>query len=313
MKRLLNISGLFALGAVLLSSALYGQHQDEALPPRPVALSVGFSSRIFFDANRDDARAITEVWVKTLIRELNETVEEPGAETAVFNDSSEMIRALRAGGVDLLILLPLEHLEIRKAVPLEPILTGVAGVDVAYKYILLVRRDMGIGDLHQLKERELVVDMATRGNIPQMWLDTVLMKNGLPDSQDLFGRITEVNKSRQAVLAVFLGRADICLVSRQAFETMVELNPQLRRELEILAESPDLTVGLVCARKAIYDKYKGLIQEGLVALNTKPQGRQLLTIFRLNALVPFEPVHLERILVLLEEYSRLKPDPATDR
>ena len=293
--------------AVLLSADLYAQREDEALRAEFVSLTLGFSDRMFYDVDPNDARAITRVWIETLIRKINSAVEDPGSKTIIFHDLPSIIRTLQAEEVDLLILPPLEYLRIEQEVPVEPILTGVVGETFPYEYILLVRRNRGSESLEGLRGKKLVLD--GKGSIPRMWLDTFLLKDGLPESRAFFDTIKEVNKTSQAVLPVFFGQADACLVPLQSFETMVELNPQLAEELTALITSPGFCIGLVCARQDVYEKYKAFIQEGLSVLNTEPQGQQLLTIFRLDQALLFEPVHLEAVRKLVEEYNRLIPRP----
>ena len=60
------------------------------------------------------------------------------------------------------------------------------------------------------------------------------------------GEVREVEKTSPAILAVLFGQADVALVRRQAFETMVELNPQLETDLEVVANSPDYLPTVTC-------------------------------------------------------------------
>lgn len=306
MKRILVIFPYFA--AILLSANLYAQRGEDESRAELVALTVGFSDKVFYDVSVTEARAATKIWIKKLIESINQKVEDPGAKTIVFHDLPSIARALRAREADLLILVPLEYLELRKEVPLEPILTAIPGETLTYEYILLVRRDREFEDVDQLAGKELVmIDMWTRAAIPQFWLDTFLLKEGLPESRDFFSPVRKVDKNSQAVLLVFFGQADVCLVPLQTFKTMVELNPQLDRELVILARSPGFCYGLVCARQDVYEKFKDLIQEGLSIFSTDLRGQQLTTIFRLDELVPFQPDHLESVRKLTQEYEDLKP------
>lgn len=298
--------------ATILPMDLYAQREDEALRAELVALTVGFSDRMFYDVDANDAQAITRVWIEALIRKINSEVEDPVSKTIIFHDLPSIIRRLQAEEVDLLILPPLEYLTIRQDVLLEPIITGVVGETFPYEYVLLVRRNRGPENLGQLRDKKLVLarrarhDIGSKRGLPQTWLDTSLLKSGLPESRDLFNTIEEVNKTSHAVLPVFFGQGDACLVPLRTFETMVELNPQLGEELTALITSPGFCIGLVCARKDVYEKYEGFIQEGLSALSTEPEGQQLLTIFRLDQVIPFEPVHLEAVRKLVEEYELLK-------
>ena len=139
------VAGLLA---VLPFAPVYAQPDDRALRSEVTSLTVGFSDKIFYDVDVNSARAITEVWIRTLIKSINRTVGEPGAGTMVFSDLSSIVEALHAGSVDLLILLPLEYLEIRKKGPVECLLTGVTGGP--YEYVLLAHRHSGLRELRQL-------------------------------------------------------------------------------------------------------------------------------------------------------------------
>ena len=133
----ISIASLSCFVAILLFSDLYAQRKDEDARSGLVALTVGFSDKIFYDVSVNDVRAITEIWTRTLIKRINETAEDPKAKAVVYHGLPSIVRALRAGEVDLLILLPLEHLEIGTQVPLEPILTAIPEETFTYEYILL--------------------------------------------------------------------------------------------------------------------------------------------------------------------------------
>jgi ABC-type phosphate/phosphonate transport system substrate-binding protein len=91
----------------------------------------------------------------------------------------------------------------------------------------------------------------------------------------------------QTVLPVFFESADACLVTRQASETMCELNPQLRRRLLVLAVSPKLFAAFfgVQVQKDAPDAVKSKIRQALLGYYDTPGGRQILTLFQSNRLI----------------------------
>jgi len=232
--------------------------------------------------------------------------EEWRVETAIFSGQSSLIRALKADETDFLILLPLEYLEISEEISLRPVWTVTTEGRASYEYALLVRKDEGTNGLGHLAGKGLVIAKGGKGRIPEMWLNTVLLSEGLPEMGDLFGSIKEVDKPSQALFPVFFGQRDVCLVPLRTFWTMAELNPQLRESLVVLLRSPAFCRGLMCSTEEVYEQYRPIFEGTLAGLNTDPQGRQLLTIFRADEIVRFEPVHLESVRELMGEYERLK-------
>ena len=224
MKRLLRTC--FATVMTILLMRDVGVYAD------PEELRMGFSDNVFQDVIKSDAQAITKICAEGMLGGMYE--EEWQAKTMIFSQVTSIVEALRADEVDFLILLPVEHLEISRVVPLKAIWTVVVGGVVSYEYVLMVRRDSAIGDLAHLAGRKLVMDTGGKGRIPQMWLDTILWNSDLPGSEGFFGSIKEVAKPAQALLPVFFGEADACLIPYQTFHTMVELNPQLAEQVMIL-------------------------------------------------------------------------------
>lgn len=290
---------------ILPPSMLYAQ------PERPIesgVLEVGYSANLFHNVDINDARAATKVWAEILIRRVGEEAE---AETLILDDLPSIVRAINAKRIDLIMLLPLEYIqvkdEIRDEVSLEPLVVGAIEGEVEDRYVLLVHRQGGLRDLDQLKDRKLVLETGGKGSIPRVWIDVLLQRNNLPASKEFFGNVEEVTKISQAVLPVFFRQADACIVLLKAFETICELNPQLEAELTVMAASPGFCRGIVCARKDIYEKrLKGLLSESLISLHTEPRGQQLLALFHTDQLVPFKPAYLEDVLTLIEEYGALK-------
>jgi hypothetical protein len=76
-----------------------------------------------------------------------------------------------------------------------------------------------------------------------LWLDTQLLRQQLPPSHSFFRSVKLVENASQAVLPVFFRQADACLLPRWSYDTMVELNPQVKEQTTILVHSPLLARG----------------------------------------------------------------------
>jgi phosphonate transport system substrate-binding protein len=175
--------------------------------------------------------------------------------------------------------------------------------------LLLVRDDSGITRIEQLRGKSLMVDTGQQGTIPMKWLDSIMAARGSANAQGVFSSISKYTKGNQAVMPVFFRQADACLVGRNHYDTMVELNPQLGRQLRILERSPGFVTGILAMRKdnrnPICDDVVKMLQE----MHTEPMGKQLMTLFRINRLIPFKPEHLVSIEKVLRD-RRGKADSA---
>ena len=305
MPRLLTSSALLAI-AVLLSLGPPAWSQKEAPPGGGDLLRIGYSSRLFYDVDANDALVATREWVRNLIRESGGKGE---SETFIFPDQPAIVKAVNTAKVELVVLLPEEFVLIRDQAPdLEPMGTCVNRERLGYRYGLLVRKDGGITRLPQLKRlkpRRLALDTGDKGSLPRMWMDILLKKEGMPEAGAFFDEIREFRKTSQAVLSVFFGQADACIASLETFETMADLNPQLGREIQVLASSREVVRDLICVRKSFRSDYRKRVEDVIYTFDSRPNGRQFLSMFHVDRIVPYDPAHIQGVLDLFRDYEAL--------
>ncbi len=87
---------------------------------------------------------------------------------------------------------------------------------------------------------------------------------------------------------------------------MAELNPQLERELMILEESPPILNCIIAFREGISSSRKELFRKILGTLDQNTEGQQLLTLFKMTKLVPYQHHYLVPIEKLYRENHDLK-------
>jgi ABC-type phosphate/phosphonate transport system substrate-binding protein len=283
---------------VLCSAA---DEEGEATGRKPT-LIVGYSSKLFFDVDTNDAEAATKVWTGMLVKKMGSF---GSSETVIFPDLSSVEKSLKEKSVDIVVLFSQELVEIRNKVHLEPVFAADYGRNFYHDQLLIVRADSGLSNLGDLKGKSLVIEIGQKGTLPMLWLETLLLREGVQKAQAYFSTTREAARAAQVILPVFFGKADACVVGRFSFETMVELNPQVGKVLKVIARSPGFLSGVVCMRKDFYDKYKDTLETTLKAFSTEPQGKQIMTLFKINRLVPYKPEYLETVESLLREHLDL--------
>jgi phosphonate transport system substrate-binding protein len=268
------------------------------------SLAIGYSASVFSNVDHTDAKAATKVWADMIMRRKGATVE---SETMVLKDLPALEKALAGKKVDLIFLLPQQYLEVRDRLPIVPLVISAPREGLYEEFVLLVRKDSAVSTLRELRKKQLNVETDQKGTLPLMWLETLLMKEGkLMDAKQFFASVKATRKPSQTILPVFFRQADGCVVTRASFNTMAELNPQLLKEIRVIAVSPPFVTAIGCLRKDYYEKYNSLLTEHLVNLHEDPQGKQILTLFGKGRLVLFKSPYLASVEALVKEHDAFR-------
>ena len=266
-------------------------------------LLVGYSSRVFVDVDLEDAKAVTNLWTDILTRQSGYKA---GANVTIYQDLQTLEKDVKAKKSDLLVVMACEFLEIKSRVTLDPILVSEFENGVYEEMVLLVRKEKNISSFSNLRHKPIAIPKGLFMTTCQLWLETCLMREGILNPKTFFSNMKEVQKPSQAVLQVFFKQVDACIVNRNAFTTMIELNPQVGKELMPVVTSPGIPGGVVSIRVDLDDQDKKSIFDTLTAMHTNPQGKQLLTFFRKKRLVPFKAEYLRTIEDLVKEHHDLQ-------
>jgi phosphonate transport system substrate-binding protein len=284
--------------AVIITAALPAGRAACAESGTSDTLVVGFTAAHFSDINRSDAVAAMRVWIETVIETRGLGI---GAEAVIYNDVESLMAALQSGTPDLMILLTPEFFSLELREYLDPRYVSVRGPGVGEYYLLVVQKDVALKSASDLEGRTLIIKEGARMSLAEEWFQRFLTDSGLPGPGNLFENVKhEVSLSR-TILPVFFGKADACLVTRNGFEMMCELNPQLRQRLVPLATSPRLVPSVTCLRNGFDTSIRDEVVDALGALHEDPKGQQILSIFGVDRLVPFEPQYLTPVCDLLEK------------
>ena len=266
----------------------------------PIRLAI--SESMVSDVNINDARAAMLIWLKRMEADLNISVE---VNPRVFDSPEEIVRRARANQFDTVALNVVEYRQIADVLDPSQIVaeSGVGGPE---QYILLAKRTGGIQRLADLRGRRLCEWKSVKMCLGPMWLSSVLDEGHFGLAEQFFGSTTAETKASRVVLPVFFGQVDACLTTKRSFDTMSELNPQVARDLAVIAISPSLVVTFYIFHK----NYRGMSREKFAKvyadLPATAAGRQLATLFQFEKLVPQDIGCLAPALAILEKSERAR-------
>jgi phosphonate transport system substrate-binding protein len=273
------------------TSALAGE-ADKKSPDGEKPLVVAFTPQAFFNVDPRDAIGAARVWINNADRKMGNSTE---TTVLYLTTQPDVERALARNEVDILVAIADEFINLRDSFGLLPVLSTDYGKNFYDELLLLVRADSGISKVEQLRGKSLRIEGGQKGTIPMRWLKSLLEEKASTTPREFFGNISDFPKPNQTIMPVFFGQADSCIASRTSFETMAELNPQLSRKLKPLERSPGFATGIIAVRKLVQNRRRDALIDAIQDMDRDPKGRQVLTIFRINRLVPFRAEHMSSV------------------
>ena len=173
-----------------------------------VDLNICYSPETIIQLGTDvrDAEAAMRVLTTAAVREMNLPI---GNVTHIIRDPNEVVDKLSSGEIDGLGITALEYLDLKDRVPLEPIaVTSNFGAEYE-EYLLLINRNEGVKGLGDLKGKHLMIQRRLERSIATIFINTLLMKHGFPESKEFFGAInSQVKPSLKCPDIGDIGRPD---------------------------------------------------------------------------------------------------------
>ncbi len=303
-----TISGLML---PIISTAFFLNLSNPALPnsfdvrakAERVVFRVGFPASAVSKAIQQEMRVALEVWGSKLAERGTETISR--VEAIIFEDEdfSDIYDSLKRKELDCLIMNSLDFVEYERSKLMEPVFVGFSGERIGHEYVLLVRHDSGIESLEGLKKGTINIETEGVGRMPLVWLEVLLSSHGLPDMSEFFKEIQYMEKASQTVLPVFFSKVNAGLTNMRAFRTMVELNPQLERELAVLGMSSPFLRGVIVYRKDLAQDIKESVYDAMRTMHEDPDGEQILIVMREQKLIPYKQEYTDTVRTLYKDYQ----------
>jgi len=290
------------VSAAVISAGLDVFSQNNKENPRPIRMGITFKDLAVVDPA--DARIALEIWQRKLNDIIGNYDLEP--ENYFFEDMPSLINSMKTGKINAAAIPCVDYIISREKLTVVPILVPTRGEDILETNILLVHRHSELTDLSGLESRNLIIEKGERGRIALLWLDTLLLKRGLSESRNFLRSVRMVDKVSQAVLPVFFRQADACIVTLDSWKTLCELNPQLKKQLHILEQSPGYLGAVFVIKKNLSLQNRERFVKAVFAAQAKTELKQILMLFRFSGMVKFKQSYLKTIEALVKENNALK-------
>ena len=290
---------MFANRAVLgfLLFVLFAAPAQSDEPPgtlTDVPLHIGFTKSCFAGVNQNDAQAAFKVFLLSVGRRNGYNVQ---SKVTIYDDDALFEKAIRERSINLVIIDSWKYLSMNVGNYVKPTFVTSDQGRIGNKYVLLSRRGGKINSLAELRGSHILRLESANASTGVLWLEGLLQAKNLGAANSFLGGLEVVGKPSAAILPVFFGKKDACLVPQSSFDVMKEMNPQLGKELQEIATSDIFADIIICLSPSDWtsDKGKADLVRILGELHLEPAGQQILSLFKINQLMPFQEQHMDSV------------------
>jgi len=270
-----------------------------------VRVRIGFSTTLVgTELNSNDVRAALLVWAEAFSRGSHVKIEHV---PEVMSTPEALFQHIRRDEVDVFSLPVSEYLQIASYTDPNLLMVDGSYVTGGEEYLIVVHADSGIRSLAELRGKNLIRFSGIVMCIAGEWLETALAQSNLGPPEAFFKQISSVPKAARAVLPVFFRQEDAGLVTRRAYDTLVEMNPQLGTKLRIIATSPKVVPVILAFHKNCTAEQRENFKAALMSLSRNPEGQQILTLFGSKGLREATPAVLASAIDIVRNSNRVRP------
>lgn len=227
-------------------------------------LRIGFTGSAFQDVTNTDIKAAVSVLIQKVAWQ-----QFGKAESHFYETLTEMVMDLKNRKIDVLATPAEEYMEMKKQLPLDPLLITASDNGSEMELLLLVRKDSGIRTFRNLRGRTIVIPLKNPRCLDMYtaWLESMSIEEGSKGIDTYFSSAKETRTVAKAVMPVFFRQADACVVTRQVFDLTVELNPQINKDILIIARKGKLSQGVIAVDRRLPEATREKVKQAFLTLH----------------------------------------------
>ena len=147
--------------------------------------------------------------------------------------------------------------------------------------------------------------MSDEFSTPTIWYKTLVLSNDGNYKKDYGPFLESQYKSARAIMDVFFKKAQGVVVSEKEFHIANELNPQIGKQLKIIASSKPILYSAICYTEKLKQHNTVYIEElvdSFCTVHKKSIGRNFLQIFKITQFIPYKDGYMNNTEDLYNEF-----------
>lgn len=238
--------------------------------------------------NKSDVEASMIFWMSGIVKDYHKKVK---IKCRIFDNVNDVINLKDKPQNILYGTSTINYLKIKEKCKIEPVAItniNVAEGDIGERFVIAVNKKSSIKTISDLKSMKISVsgDYKSESTI-YYWVNYLFSKEfGTPVSEvSKYLMIKKDNK--EALMDLFLGQTDACIINKSTFNTMKKLNPQIGNKLNIIEESEDFFNTIIFMSETFDAKLKPFIIDRIFNLTTFDTGKQIRDLFKYKNIIEY--------------------------
>jgi hypothetical protein len=224
--------------------------------------------------------------------------------TEIPETNEDFIADLEDDKYDFFLMFSFDYLLLKERIPMKPLLVGQHSEEVLEKFVFLTKAE-DVDAIKAIKNGHLLIQKGS-GKLSEIWLSEMLNQKELGEPGDYFETTETVENVSKAVLPVFFGKADGCIVQSGSFDTICELNPQIGKMLKAHFISEPMLMSLLSLRAGYVESSPGHTVKVSTNLHNYPGGEQILTLMRVKKILEFKEEYIKNTRDLVASWQERK-------
>ncbi len=256
-------------------------------------------------ASRSDIEVSLNFWTKDLLAEESKKININLTEikATLFDSMEEMHEAMLRGELDMIVGPPLLISQHFKREELTDGFTGMLEDRRDDNILLIVQNNKNIAGVKDLQGKRLL--MLENDELANVFVDTLFLKQFNKSYKNVAASVEQQNKASRVVLDIYFNKADVGVVYRNAYEVMVELNPDIAQKTHVIEEYPLKSKNFGFFVKGYqFSEIMSKMAVNLISNNSRT--RQILETFKTSELGHCRVQDLDSFDEYFNEYKKLK-------
>ncbi len=292
---------IIVITTLLLSTTLIAGSDNEEEAPMDHTVRFGFWLPILSDINPNDAKIVTKVWLESWGKNSGAF---DTTETELYTNFATLRNAFRNGEIHMGMVHTMDYFNLESDHIVTSAFSYVRSTGIGEAYVLLVHQDSLYGELADLRGKTIMTKKSGWDMITHLWIDTLLLEQGLPTAERFFAKVSFKVKPSQSLLPLFFRQTDACIVTKAEFDVMAELNPQVGQMLRIIAQTTQMPPIIMCFSTSAQARKRKFVIETIPNVHKHAHVQQIFTIHRVDRLSMVTPEDLAPVRLLSERYQR---------